>query len=385
LNAVNAEVAAPKRSVGGRESSFAKSYDSASRIDFGFVKCLGVCEFDKNQKRRPMKIFKMLLPGMAILMMVNCVFAQTWTQTSAPSNDWVSVVSSADGSKLVAITDPGTNIGPIYASTNSGLTWTQTSAPSNHWGSVASSADGSKLVAIGFDLSFNAGFFISTNSGISWTQISVPGAFLRVASSADGEKLAEAAYNGGIYTSTNSGVAWTQASAPTNYWSSIASSADGSKLVAVTMNSNQVFTSTDSGMTWMQTTVNKTNGVSPGWFAIASSADGTKLEAVNLEPFIFTSTDSGMTWTQNSVPLPSGVNFSGPEWKSVAISADGGKMMAGTDFPYPVVYTSTNLWTTWTTNNISGHCVASSADGNSLVAAANPGGIYTLQTTPSPQ
>jgi photosystem II stability/assembly factor-like uncharacterized protein len=332
-----------------------------------------------------MKTFKMLLPGMAILTMVNCAFAQTWTQTSAPSNNWISVASSADGSKLVATTDLGTNIGPIYASTNSGITWTQTSAPSNHWETVASSADGSKLVAIGFDPSYNNVVLTSTDSGMTWTQSSPPNGFFSVASSADGEKLAAVVYRGGIYTSTNSGITWMQTSAPITNWQSIASSADGSKLVAVTGNNSPIFTSTDSGTTWIQNSVVKTNGDSSGWYAVASSADGTKLEAVDLEPFIFTSTDSGMTWTQNSVPSVTNYYSWLPDWKSVAVSADGREMVVGTDFPSPMIYVSTNLWETWTSNNIPAHCVASSADGNKLVAAANLGGIYTLQTTPSPQ
>jgi hypothetical protein len=37
--------------------------------------------------------------------------------------------------------------GPIYTSTDTGATWTLTSAPTNTWTSVASSADGKKLVA----------------------------------------------------------------------------------------------------------------------------------------------------------------------------------------------------------------------------------------------
>ena len=54
-----------------------------------------------------------------------------------------------------------------------------------------------------------------------------------VASSVDGTKLLAAVNGGSIYTSTNSGVTWTQTAAPISYWSTIASSADGSKVVAV--------------------------------------------------------------------------------------------------------------------------------------------------------
>ena len=46
-----------------------------------------------------------------------------WTQTSAPSKNWISVASSSDGSKLVAAVIHG----PIYTSSDSGGSWTQVS------------------------------------------------------------------------------------------------------------------------------------------------------------------------------------------------------------------------------------------------------------------
>src|ERR1039457_2639148 len=69
-----------------------------------------------------------------------------WKSTSAPSNFWACVASSADGTKLVAV-DSGRGDGLIYASTNSGKTWNPTSAPGNFWSSVASSMDGTKLAS----------------------------------------------------------------------------------------------------------------------------------------------------------------------------------------------------------------------------------------------
>ena len=153
-----------------------------------------------------------------------------WTQTGPSLNisvsEWVSVASSADGTKLVAATDIDAG---IYASTNSGADWTQTSAPYNCWVSIASSADGNKLVAVS-----SSGIYTSTNSGVTWTQTSAPGAsWHSVASSADGSNLVAVVNGGGIYISTNSGVAWTQTSAPNTNWYSVASSADGTKLAAV--------------------------------------------------------------------------------------------------------------------------------------------------------
>src|SRR5256885_1783813 len=124
----------------------------------------------------------LLVAGLGgLVTVVNLASAQTWTPASEPEAPvyslWVSVASSADGSKLVAAAkfdQAGNPVGLIHTSTNSGATWTQTSAPSNSWSSVASSADGSKLVAATteFDQAGNpAGLiYTSTNSGATWTQ-----------------------------------------------------------------------------------------------------------------------------------------------------------------------------------------------------------------------
>jgi hypothetical protein len=112
---------------------------------------------------------------------------------NAPSKPWDAIASSADGCKVVAVTGGGSIPGGIYISTNSGTTWTETGAPSNYWDSVASSADGARLIA---------------GAGSS--------------------------LGGSIYTSTDYGVTWMSNSVPTNYWwRSVASSADGNELVAV--------------------------------------------------------------------------------------------------------------------------------------------------------
>ena len=106
--------------------------------------------------------------------------------------------------------------------------------------------------------------------------------------------------NGGqIYTSTDSGVNWTvQTNAPSANWKSVASSSDGSKLVAV-INGGRIYTSTDSGVNW---TV-QTNAPSAYWYSVASSSDGVKLVAVIYPGQIYTSTDSGVTWwAPNSPP-----------------------------------------------------------------------------------
>jgi hypothetical protein len=338
-----------------------------------------------------MKIFKMLLPGLAILMMVNCVFAQTWTQTSAPSNDWVSVASSADGSKLVAaagLTNGGDGL--IYVSTNSGVDGMQTSAPSNSWSAVASSADGTKLVASA------SGDFIytSTNSGFDWAATSAPSnSWAAVVSSADGATLAAAANGDGIYISTNSGLNWIESDAPITNWNSIACSADGTKEIAA--NGSQVWISEDSGATWTQTAL-----PSESWSSVCSSADGKRLFAGASPGSTGTSTNSGTSWTTNNY-------FSA--FFAMQSSTDGNKLVAAVlnEFPggryIPSIDISTNLGIDWIQEtNLSASALASSADGNKLVVGTEaaysvelPGGriitvgstasIYTSFSTPSPQ
>jgi hypothetical protein len=64
--------------------------------------------------------------------------------TSAPSNQWNSVASSADATTLAAVTG-----GVICISRDSGATWTTTNPPSANsaWNCVATSADGNRLYA----------------------------------------------------------------------------------------------------------------------------------------------------------------------------------------------------------------------------------------------
>ena len=309
---------------------------------------------------------------------LNFGFAQTWTQTSAPSESWGSVASSADGTKLVAVVYDG----GIYTSTNSGTTWTQTSAPNGHWFSVASSADGTKLAAANY-----TSIFTSSDSGSTWISNNVSAvALYSIASSADGNKLVAVGFsigtpNGTICTSTNAGATWTQASAPSLRWSSIASSADGTKLVAaveflggvvVQLPDGPVYTSTNSGITWTISTAPSNN-----WHSVASSADGTKLAAASVSGSsgIYTSTNSGMTWAQTSAPHGN--------WGSIVSSADGTRLIAVNG---NYIYTSTNSGSTWTSNNApitSWTSVASSVDGNEMIASEG-GSIYIAQITPAP-
>src|SRR5689334_4837094 len=74
------------------------------------------------------------------------------------------------------------------------------------------------------------------------------------------------------------GQAWVQTSAPNQYWSSVAASSDGTKLVATIGDNNlhpgQIYLSTNAGRGWFASAAPNTN-----WLSVASSSDGVKLVA----------------------------------------------------------------------------------------------------------
>ena len=282
--------------------------------------------------------------------------------------------------------------GAIFTSTDSGATWHQQTGDSTHvWLSVASSANGTKLAAAcsdnmhTLDLSDPGYIYTSTDSGASWSHNSPAShTWKAVASSADGTKLVAVQnfndmYTGGglLYTSADSGATWINQNStlsPTN-WSSVASSADGSKLVAVVYG-GQIYISWDYGVSWLP------RATAQNWTAVASSADGTKLVVVAMSGQIYTSSDSGVTWSSAS-------NAPAINWSSVASSADGSKLVAVADYGGQIC-TSTDSGVTWTTQYAAGSqkwtCVASSADGTKLIAAVDNGYTYTsvpVSTTPN--
>jgi len=112
----------------------------------------------------------------------NAVYSSAVGSGVSVAANLTGLVSSSDGSKLVACANPG----GIYTSTNSGTSWVATAAPTANWNCLAASADCSRLVA-----------------GIS---------------------------NGIIYASVNFGANWSPLNATNQIWSALASSADGSVL-----------------------------------------------------------------------------------------------------------------------------------------------------------
>jgi hypothetical protein len=200
-----------------------------------------------------------------------------------------------------------------------------------------------------------------------------------VASSADGSKLVACDSGGGfftsgglIYTSWDSGATWTTSTAPVQNWRSIASSADGTRLVACSENgittiAGQIHTSSNSGATWIA------RGHHSFWRAVASSANGTKLAACG-GGRIYTSWDSGLNWIARAP-------YQG--YRSVASSANGIKLVACNDDvgsrSAGQIYTSWDSGVNWSAHGPHRYWLsaASSADGAKLVACAYYSQVYT--------
>lgn len=258
------------------------------------------------------------------------------TNAPSPKGGWISVACSADGTKLVACISGG----GIYTSPDSGTTWISNAAPSEHWHSVASSADGTKLAAT----TWEGNGQVWTNSGINWARTAAPTAstasYEFIACSADGTKLVTAAaispYHY-VFTSPDSGNTWNTGNVPNNLsYYAVASSADGTKLAVFVENGNVMYTSADSGTTWVSNAIPTFN-----WLGASSSADGSKLVAVSLDGGSYRSADSGATWVSNNVPNVG--------WYTAVSSSDGSNII--TTGSSSAFYTSANFGQTWISNS----------------------------------
>jgi hypothetical protein len=302
--------------------------------------------------------------------------AQTWSRTTAPSNTWLSVAISADGSRLVA-----GSVNSIYTSTNYGSSWVSNNAPLGSWPCVATSADGTRLAA--------CNGYIYTNLGTSWTlslRVPMPGFLGSLACSADGTKLITGSAlsienPNDLYVSANSGAAWTVATntpAQGPAWAAAFSSADGTRLAAVTTAPfvfSGLFTSADSGATW---TSNNIAGV----HSLAGSEDGRILLACG-QLGGGMSTNWGTNWSFFLANYPSFPIFT----NQVACSTNGAVWFA---LGNTNIFSTFNSGATWTTDSapaIAWSAIAVSQDGTRAVATTTHGGIYvagpTLAITPA--
>jgi photosystem II stability/assembly factor-like uncharacterized protein len=200
--------------------------------------------------------------------------------------------------------------------------------------------------------------------------------------------LGDYSAGGYIYISTDGGVTWQQKGTPSQ-WSAIATSGDGTKLVAAVQGiPSDIYTSNDSGNTWVANNVDLSNN--HYWSGIAMSADGTNLfttdyyvsNATYTPPstgYIFASTDGGATWTSDATLLST---YGARYITQIATSSDGSRVAVvhpGMSGMYVYIYNGSS-WSTSAAVDAASHqfsCIASSSDGRNLAVGAITNYIYT--------
>ncbi len=284
----------------------------------------------------------------------------------AGAKNWTSIASSQDGSRLVACDYIG-----LYISKDGGASWAlkQERERGYNWQCVASSADGLTMTAL-CDQSAVSIVYRSTDGGETWhrpTTYAMDSAYLYLASSADGTRLIASGASGNkISRSIDGGQTWTNVAPPAtpapSAWNPVAVSGNGLVLYSFAYNGS-LYCSLNGGTTW-------TKRSQSGLRLITSSADMMKLAACDAND-IFTSTDGGYTWTDR---VPSGTRA----WSGIASSADGLKLAACVK--NGGIFTSTDGGATWTERTGAGSrdwkSIACSSDGARIAAAESIGKVF---------
>jgi photosystem II stability/assembly factor-like uncharacterized protein len=245
----------------------------------------------------------------------------SWSITTLPTSDAMTVASSQDGTKVWVA---GAN-GRIYYSNNSGTSF---SLKYNYDGYssfdyIATDSTGTKLVAARC-ASNPVTLLTTSDSGSSWQTFPAPVSnqcgYYGIALSSNGNQIFVARYNGYIYRTTDSGVTWTQLTgAGSRYWKGFAISPDGNTIVASAHN-DFAYYSTNGGTNW-----SKASGpISSYWQTAALDPTGRVMAVASANGEIYVSVDSGSTWTEISLGI------SRQYWYSSAISSDAKYLFLGT-------------------------------------------------------
>ncbi len=259
-------------------------------------------------------------------------------------------------SQIVSVTLPiSTNVGDIVRVSGAGA---------GGW-MMAQNAGQSVL---GNFSSYGASWTKSGAGAVNWTSI---------ASSSDGTKMVASGYNNQVYLSTDSGLIWSASSAASGAavdWTGVASSSDGTKLVAVGAN-NGIYVSTNSGSSWFVI-----SGSGVNWSGVASSSSGNNLVAAVDNGHLYFSPDAGVNWFYAT--NASGGLLSTESWTAVASSSSGSVMAATYNGG---IYSSVDYGTNWAATAAPGKnwiCIALSASGSRFIAAVTNGGVY-ISTNPA--
>ena len=216
---------------------------------------------------------------------------------------YVAITCDSTGQRVAAVNYNGY----IYTSANAGQTWTrQLGSGTRNWINIVSSSNGSILLASTYTATYpitdTGKLYKSIDYGVTWTELTAAGTRkwrYGIAISGDGSKMIAADYSGYLYISRDGGASWTPTFIVTN-WGPVAMSLDGSIMFAALSTNGYIYVSYDYGKTWAQTNIS-----SGGWATLSASSDGGSLFAtqgfggVNVTKF---------EWVQKTAYLPANIS-----------------------------------------------------------------------------
>ncbi|MGA0612082.1 WD40 repeat domain-containing protein [Caldimonas sp. KR1-144] len=293
------------------------------------------------------------------------VAGRHWTLRNAPAQRVQDVASSANG-RILATAHYDAS---VYRSTDGGITWSQIRAsrglPDFDGCAMVSSADGRKLA-----VASSIGVFTWTEGDPDWT-LSLPGGAKAIGASADARTLVILDFNGDLHLSFDGGSGW---ASPVSFGAmgpaSIACSSD-CRAIVVAASGSPIWQSPDYGQTWQAT------GPTRWWTDVASSADGQRLVATaHMGGGIYGSFDGGAQWS---------LLRSQPQAFAAAMSADGRKLMALGRDRHDVSIDGAATWTSLTFDFQGYPQLAWSADGSRAIVGSEQGTYTSIaSTTPGP-
>jgi hypothetical protein len=295
----------------------------------------------------------------------------TWQKLNT-GDYWVSAAMSGDGSSSVV----GREAGQIVGSSDRGASW-KSLAQEGTWNRVAFSRDGSCLLAARSD---DQSLNLSKDGGASWKKLDAAGnrVWRSLACANGGQLLAGVGSDTGmdvyrVFVSRDGGATWESATEPEK-WRVVASSADGSTIVALYDYGNASL-SFDQGRTWK--TVIPADEIKL-WYGATLSADGSKIYLASYNDYLYSSANRGATW-KKMTPITSGT-ATAREWMSLACSADGATVVAAAlDAPLCISYDGGDSWSQMEAAdgaNAMWTSVAMSSDGGKILAAMYGGNLW---------
>ena len=281
-----------------------------------------------------------------------------WVPASVlTGNNWTSIASSADGSRMYAVANSALG-GGFYTSTDAGHTWTGPNTFfSGSWTAVATSADGIKVYLV----TSGKAIEVSSDGGVSWGPVNslVASNCLSIACSADGTKVIAAVKNGSVYVSSNSGGSWAGTGLAAGTW-----------VVAYAGNGSNYAAANSVGNTF--SLVGGSPAYSANFTALVCSADGSKLAASSSSGLVYVSANSGASYAASAAPVAA--------WNCLAASSDCSRLVAGVN--NGPIYASANFGANWSllagSSSQVWSALGASADGTKMAGGVNTasGGLY---------